>query len=534
MRWNQFGLQLRLQILIQGFLLVILLASQTWISSQISARSMRAAQDRSEVVGDGVINALNTLMATTVDGNDVISDAKVRDMFIRKMGASDNLKEVRVFRGKGVIDEFGAGAPSESPVDAIDHDVLNTGKPVFKIDHEAGTLRAVLPYIAHKEFRGSRCLGCHGVDEGSVLGAVSVTSDIKADQENIHRINMELWFGQVLMQILLFFVIHWIVKRQLRELGAEPREATLLAQRVAAGDLSTAIPLQANDSSSMMAQLDLMQSSLSALVSKVRRSSESVAIASTEIAQGNNNLSSRTEQQASALQQTAAAMDELGSTVSSNADSARSANQLATDAAQVAVRGGEVVGQVVVTMKDISAASHKISDIISVIDGIAFQTNILALNAAVEAARAGEQGRGFAVVASEVRSLAGRSATAAHEIKALINSSLEKVEQGTAQVDRAGATMNDIVSAIQRVSEIMHGITAASSEQATGVAQVGHAIAQMDETTQQNAALVEQMAASASSLNQLAQELVHTVAVFRLEADGQSAGGHGLPQLPGY
>ncbi len=525
MRWNRFGLQLRLQILIQGFVLVVLLAFQAWISEQISTRALRAAQDRVEIVGDGVINALNTLMATSMDGNDVISDAKVRDMFIRKMGSSDNLKEVRMIRGKGVSDEFGPGSSTENPVDAIDHAVLGNGQPVIQIDHDAGTLRAVLPYIARKEFRGSRCLGCHGVNEGTVLGAISVTSDIKADQDNIRRINLQLWGGQLLLQIILFFVIHWIVRRQLRELGAEPREATELAQRVAAGDLSTSIPLQANDSSSMVAQLDLMQSSLARLVSNVRRSSERVAVASSEIAQSNNNLSARTEQQASALEQTAAAMEQLGATVSSNADSARSANQLAGEAAQVALRGGNVVSEVVQTMKDINVSSNKIADIISVIDGIAFQTNILALNAAVEAARAGEQGRGFAVVASEVRSLAGRSATAAHEIKDLINASLSKVEQGTALVDRAGATMNDIVNAIQRVSQIMHGITAASNEQATGVAQVGHAITQMDEGTQQNAALVEQMAAAASSLNSLAQELVQTVAVFKLGAADQ----HGTP-----
>ena len=210
MRWNRFGLQLRLQILIQGFVLVVLLAFQAWISEQISTRALRAAQDRVEIVGDGVINALNTLMATSMDGNDVISDAKVRDMFIRKMGSSDNLKEVRMIRGKGVSDEFGPGSSTENPVDAIDHAVLGNGQPVIQIDHDAGTLRAVLPYIARKEFRGSRCLGCHGVNEGTVLGAISVTSDIKADQDNIRRINLQLWGGQLLLQIILFFVIHWM------------------------------------------------------------------------------------------------------------------------------------------------------------------------------------------------------------------------------------------------------------------------------------------------------------------------------------
>jgi methyl-accepting chemotaxis protein len=216
-------------------------------------------------------------------------------------------------------------------------------------------------------------------------------------------------------------------------------------------------------------------------------------------------------------------MEQLGATVRQNAESARTANQLAMHATQVAERGGEVVGQVVSTMRGINDSSHQISAIISVIDGIAFQTNILALNAAVEAARAGEQGRGFAVVATEVRSLAGRSAAAAKEIKGLIEASLSKVEQGSTLVDRAGATMNEVVQSIQQVAGIMASITTASSEQANGVAQVGQAITQMDEATQQNAALVEEMAAAASSLNNLAQELVHTVAIFKLSGDANAA-----------
>ena len=258
-----------------------------------------------------------------------------------------------------------------------------------------------------------------------------------------------------------------------------------------------------------------------AVLRQVRESADSVAIASTEIAQGNQDLSSRTESQASALQQTAASMEELSATVKQNADSAKQANQLAMSASTVAVHGGEVVGQVIETMKGINDSSKKISDIISVIDGIAFQTNILALNAAVEAARAGEQGRGFAVVASEVRSLAGRSADAAKEIKTLISASVERVEQGSALVDKAGATMTEVVSSIRRVTDIMSEISAASHEQAMGVSQVGEAVTQMDQVTQQNAALVEEMAAAASSLRSQANDLVQVVAVFKLGAEPQ-------------
>ena len=301
-----------------------------------------------------------------------------------------------------------------------------------------------------------------------------------------------------------------------RQLGADPTDLTALVRRVTAGDLATPAPLTAGDSTSVMALLSQMQASLGQVVASVRRNSESVATASAQIAQGNQDLSSRTEQQASALQQTAATMEELGTTVRNNVDSAKQANQLAQGASAVAAQGGEVIGKVVATMQGISDSSRKIGDIIGVIDSIAFQTNILALNAAVEAARAGEQGRGFAVVASEVRSLAQRSAEAAKEIKALIGRSVERVEQGTALVDQAGKTMGQIVGSIQRVSDIVAEITSASVEQSLGIQQVGDAVGQMDQVTQQNAALVEESAAAAESLKAQAQQLVQAVAVFRL------------------
>ena len=298
-------------------------------------------------------------------------------------------------------------------------------------------------------------------------------------------------------------------------------QAVQAADRVAAGDLSGTIVVQSRDETGhLLSALQRMQQSLVATVATVRGNAESVASASAQIASGNNDLSARTEQQASALEETAASMEELGSTVRQNADNARQANQLALSASTVAVQGGDVVSEVVETMKGINDSSKKIADIISVIDGIAFQTNILALNAAVEAARAGEQGRGFAVVASEVRSLAGRSAEAAKEIKGLITASVERVEQGTQLVDKAGATMTEVVAAIRRVTDIMGEISAASSEQSAGVGQVGEAVTQMDQATQQNAALVEEMAAAASSLNSQAGELVNAVAVFRLAGDG--------------
>ncbi|MBX3608794.1 MAG: HAMP domain-containing protein [Hydrogenophaga sp.] len=306
----------------------------------------------------------------------------------------------------------------------------------------------------------------------------------------------------------------WFITRSItRPIG----EAVQLADKVANGDLTARIDASARDETGqLLRSLKAMNDNLVRIVQGVRTGSDSIATGSSQIAIGNADLSQRTEEQASALEQTAASMEQLGSTVQQNADNARTANQLAQSASEVAGRGGDVVGQVVTTMQDIQHSSQKIADIIGVIDGIAFQTNILALNAAVEAARAGEQGRGFAVVAGEVRNLAQRSAEAAKEIKSLIGTSVDRVQAGSDLVAQAGSTMNDIVSSIRRVTDIMGEISSASAEQSASVSQVGDAVTQMDQVTQQNAALVEESAAAADSLKKQAEALVQSVAVFRL------------------
>ncbi|MBB5393078.1 MULTISPECIES: methyl-accepting chemotaxis protein [unclassified Herbaspirillum] len=314
-----------------------------------------------------------------------------------------------------------------------------------------------------------------------------------------------------------------ITRRITRSLGGEPAYAVNIATRIAAGDLTVRVDTRPGDTKSLLYEMATMRERLATVIKGIHHGTDAIDIGAREIAAGNLDLSSRTEQQAGSLATTASSMDSLTSTVKQNADNARQAGQLANSASDIASRGGEVVGQVVQTMEGITESSRKISDIIGVIDGIAFQTNILALNAAVEAARAGEQGRGFAVVASEVRSLAQRSAQAAKEIKALIEDSVQRVGSGSEQVARAGQTMGEVVSAVRRLTDIVGEISAASEEQRNGIEQVNHAIGQMDQVTQQNAALVEQAAAAAGSLEEQARRLKQAVAAFQVEEGANAA-----------
>jgi methyl-accepting chemotaxis protein len=343
-----------------------------------------------------------------------------------------------------------------------------------------------------------------------------------ADQAHSHAVALVV--GVIVIGTAIALALALVIARRLaRQLGGEPRDAAALASNIADGNLCTVVLLKAGDHTSLMFSLDTMKEQLTRIVRGIQTSSESILVAAGEIAQGNTDLSQRTEEQAASLEETASIMDELTGRVRHNADNARQATMLACTASDIARRGGDVIGRVVDTMQEISRSSAKISEIISVIEGIAFQTNILALNAAVEAARAGELGRGFAVVAGEVRTLAQRSATAAKEIKDLIDESASRVGAGSKLVEEAGSTIKEIVNSVKRVSDIVGEISLASDEQSTGIEQVNHAVNQMDQVTQQNAALVEEAAAATQSMAQQALELREAVAIFRIEDTGPSA-----------
>ena len=447
-----------------------------------------------------------------------IRDVVMQEDFSIKKGEMKRLKEAgATYRsavdqlGPMLLDDAGKGALThvrnvEARVKALSDDVLEMA---LADDHAAaGALIREKLRPAQLELVAALDLMLKDVESASKESAASARSAYSGA--------LTLMATLAGVALVAGLAITFLIQRSV----AHPlRQAVVVAERVASGDLTQVIRSDSADEvGQLLAALSRMNLSLVSIVTALKAGADNVSLGSNEIAAGNLDLSARTETQASALQQTAASMEQLGTTVQHTADNARQANQLAAGASDVAQRGGDVVGQVVSTMKSINESSKKIAEITSVIDTIAFQTNILALNAAVEAARAGEQGRGFAVVAGEVRSLAQRSAGAAKEIKALISTSVDRVEQGAVLADRAGGTMEEVVTSIRRVADIVGEISSATLEQSAGVSQVGQAVAQLDQATQQNAALVEQSAAAAENLKRQAEQLVSSVSAFSLPA----------------
>ena len=446
-----------------------------------------------------------------------------RDIFLDQVKQLGSVRDVRVLRAEAVVKIFGPGtAKDDSAPDAIEQKVMQTGTAIIVVESDAKGeyLRTVRPALASKNSLGKDCTTCHVAAEGTVLGVVSMK--VSLDKVNASLADQRI--KSMLAALITCIPVLMLIYPFIRRVVTQPLEYCVqVARGIAQGDLTQKIQVRSSNEMGQLQQaLKDMNTSLELIVHQVRAGTDSIFSASSDIASGNLDLSNRTEMQASSLESTAASMAEVTSAVSKNAEHARHANELAHSASDVALRGGTVVSCVIDTMGSINQSSKRIVDIIAVIDGIAFQTNILALNAAVEAARAGEQGRGFAVVASEVRHLAKRSADAAREIKMLIGDSVTQVEAGSVLVQQAGRTMNDIVESIRNVTDIMVEISAAEVEQTEGIERVGSAIDQMNQVTQQNAALVEQAAAAAQSLQDQAEHLEQVVSTFKVLGQNQA------------
>jgi methyl-accepting chemotaxis protein len=509
-RVSNMRIWVQLLMIIGVALLVVWSGMIVWQNYVYRETTIDQARGFSLSMHEATMAGLTGMMVTGTVGQ--------RAVFLDQLKQLNSIRDVRVIRGDGVTRVFGPGnAKDIADPDELEKEVLSTGKQVVRVesDGKGEYLRAVRPAVARTNYLGKNCISCHQVPENTVLGVVSMKIPLDEANALIAQQRMRTIIAAILSCIPVLLLIYPFI----RKVVTRPLEAGVrLVHGIAGGDLTQKIEVTStNEIGNLLQGLKDMNDSLVRIVGEVHSGTETIATASSQIASGNLDLSSRTEQQASSLEETASSMEELTSTVRQNAEHARQANQLAASASNVAVKGGQVVSQVVDTMSSINESSRKIVDIIGVIDGIAFQTNILALNAAVEAARAGEQGRGFAVVATEVRNLAQRSASAAKEIKALIGDSVEKVHAGGKLVSEAGATMDEIVASVKRVTDIMGDITAASREQESGIGQINQAITEMDGMTQQNAALVEQAAAAAASLQDQAGNLVQVVSLFKLE-----------------
>ena len=510
MQTAKFKIWVQLLTTIGAALIVVWTGVIVWQGYVYRAAALEQARDFSLSMHNATMAGLTGMMVT--------GTVAQRDVFLDQVKQLGSIRDVRVLRGDAVTKTYGPGtAKDDSKPDELESRVLQSGQEVTQIesDGKGEYLRAVRPVLALPNSLGKNCMLCHQVPENTVLGVVSMK--VSLDQVNAGLAEQRL--KSILAAIITCIPVLMLIYPFIRKVVTQPLESGVqVARGIAAGDLTQDIKVSSNNEMGGLQQaLKDMNESLVRIVGQVRDGTDTIFSASNNIAHGNLDLSARTELQSSSLKKTASSMLELTATVNQNAANARRGNQLAISASEVAVKGGIVVSQVVNTMDSINASSKKIVDIIDVIEGIAFQTNILALNAAVEAARAGEQGRGFAVVAAEVRSLAQRSAAAAKEIKTLIGDSVDKVGAGSVLVHQAGSTMTEIVDSIRHVTAIMGEVATASAEQTSGIGRVNDAIAEMDHVTQQNALLVEDAANAAQSLQDQAGHLELVVSVFKLD-----------------